>query len=269
MHIEKIEVLSLALTRLGRCLACGCMRVSLLALIVLCCAALVGKCPAQEEKKQTAQQAKELFEKEDRLLNEAWAAAKKALSEADFNELKEEQRAWMEYRDYLARSPLYTGAEAQGELPLDSPEYLEAAAGLSETRTEWLKGLVKKFADETLTGVWTDSYGGRIEIAEKDGHLHFSIVCVRGQSSHVGDLEGIAVWNRPIGWFSDKGKNDTGEQEANLCFVLRNHRLEITGANTSHYHGARAYFDGTYLRVGTLSAERQKELVENSNDEGH
>lgn len=233
----------------------------MLFLTVLCCAFFTGICPAQE-KKLTAGQAKALYEKQDGLLNEAWAAAKKALSESEFNQLKDDQRAWVEYRDYLARSPLYTGVDAQEELPLDSTEYLEAVAGLAEMRTRWLKGLLSEFSDDSLTGVWTDSYGGHIEIVEKDGQLHFSIECVRGPTSHVGGLDGSAVWNRPIGWFSDKGADDTGDLEANLSFVLRNHRLEITGANTGHYHGARAYFDGEYVRVESLNAKRQKEILQ-------
>jgi hypothetical protein len=38
---------------------------------------------------------------------------------------------------------MYTGVEPQGELALDSPDYLEAAACLAEMRTQWLKGLVR------------------------------------------------------------------------------------------------------------------------------
>lgn len=228
--------------------------------MVLFCTAFVCSSLAQE-KKLSVQQAKALFEKEDRALNEAWVAAKKLLPESEFNKLKEEQRMWVEYRDYLARSPLYTGAEAQAELPLDAVEYLEAAAGLSEMRTRWLKGLVKESSDETVTGVWTDSYGGRIEIVEKEGHLHFIIQCVRGPSSHVGGLSGIAVWNQSLGWFSDKGIDKGGEPETNLSFVLRNKRLQVHGANTGYYHGARAYFDGEYVRVESLNAKEQAKIL--------
>jgi len=81
-----------------------------------------------QDKKFTLQHAKALFEKADKALNDAWAAAKKALPEGDFNKQKEDQRDWGEHRDFLACSPMYTGAEAQGELAQGSPEYLEAAA---------------------------------------------------------------------------------------------------------------------------------------------
>lgn len=214
-----------------------------------------------QEKQLSTKEAKALFEKADRALNDAWAAAKKALPEPEFNALKESQRAWVEHRDYLARSPMYTGADAQGELALDAPEYLEAAAGLAEDRTTWLKGLIREGNDEALTGVWTDSYGGRIEIVEREGHLHFVIECVRGPTSHVGGLAGVAVWNSNIGWFSDKGIDKDKTDETNLSFIFRDRKLEIIGANTGYYHGARAYFDGEYVRVQSLNPKAQARTV--------
>lgn len=214
-----------------------------------------------QDKALTAKAARAAYETADRDLNAAWAAAKKALSEAEFNVLKEEQRAWVEHRDYLARSPMYTGADAQGELTLDAPEYLEAAAGLAEMRTNWLMGLIRETNDDTLTGVWTDSFGGHIEFVEREGHLHFVMECVRGPTSHTGGLAGIAVWNSPIGWFSDKGREEGKADETNLSFNLRGRKLEIIGANTGHYHGARAYFDGAYVKVQALNAKAQAMIV--------
>ncbi|MCF7786413.1 MAG: DUF1311 domain-containing protein [Prosthecobacter sp.] len=214
-----------------------------------------------QDKPLDAKAAKAAFDKADHALNEAWAAAKKALPETEFNKLKEDQRAWVDYRDYLARSPMYTGAEGQGELPLDAPEYLEAAAGLEDMRTEWLKALIHEWKDETLTGYWTDSYGGNIEVVEREGHLHFVIQCVRGPTSHVGGLAGIAVWNASIGWYSDKGLDKDKTDETNLSFILRDKKLEIIGANTGYYHGARAYFDGNYVKVKPLDVKSQTKIV--------
>ncbi len=212
-------------------------------------------------------QAKAAHDKADKALNDAWAAAKSALPEPEFNKLKEDQRAWVAHRDYLARSPMYTGASFQGELPLDAPEYLEAAASMADDRTAWLRGLVREWApDETLTGVWTDSHGGRIGIVEAEGRLHFVMECVRGPTSHVGGLSGVAAWNEHIGWFSDKGRGDKGgDPETNLSFILRDRRLEIIGANTGYYHGARAYFDGDYVKTGTLDAKAQAKVVKAAN----
>lgn len=232
--------------------------ISFLTLLML---ALCLNTVSAQDKPLDAKAAKAAFDKADLALNAAWAAAKQALPEEEFNKLKDDQRTWVEYRDYLARSPMYTGADAQGELALDAPEYLEAAAGLEDMRTEWLKGLIHEWKDETLTGEWTDSYGGSIEVVEREGHLHFIIQCVRGPTSHVGGLAGIAAWNSSIGWFSDKGRDKEKTDETNLSFILRDKKLEVIGANTGYYHGARAYFDGSYVKVKALDAKAQAKIV--------
>jgi len=237
------------------------MRHTISLLTLLLCAAFSVTSHAQE-KKLTAKQAKAFYDRTDEALNDAWAAAKAALPEAEFNKLKEEQKGWVEYRDYLARSPMYTGAETDGELALDAPEYLEAAAYLAEDRTKWLKGLVREWgAEETLTGVWSDSHGGTIQVVEQENRLYFVVECVRGPTSHLGGLSGIAAWNQTIGWFSNKDREEGKEEETNLSFILRDKKLELIGANTGGYHGARAYFDGDYVKTGQLNAKAQAKIV--------
>lgn len=229
-------------------------------LLLLC--TVFSHCTTLAQETLTPKQAKAKFEKADKALNEAWAAAKAAMSEPQFNKLKESQRAWVEYRDYLARSPLYSGADSQGELALDSPDYLSAAAELEDMRTKWLRALVKeRGADETLTGIWTDSYGGTLQVVEQDGQLFFIIECVRGPTSHLGGLSGVAAWNQTIGWYSDKGVDKEKEEVTNLSFTLRDNQLEVIGANTGHYHGARAYFDGSYVKTGGLAAKAHAKIV--------
>jgi len=38
-------------------------------------------------------------------------------------------------------------------------------------------------------------------------------------------------------------------------------KLEIIGENTSSFHGARAYFDGDYIRVAELTDEDRKAIL--------
>lgn len=213
----------------------------------------------------TVAQAKAAFAKADAELNVAWSEAKEKLPEAAFNELREEQRGWVEYRDYMATSPMYTGKNGDEETIRESAAYSEAAAGLTESRTSWLKGLVAPLPDGgSLTGRWIDSYGGHIDLVENDHQLHFSMEVVRGPTSHLGSITGIAAWNDPIGWFSDKGREEGKEDETNLSFILRSNQLEVIGANTMWYHGARAYFDGRYTRVADLSAEEQLSVMKSA-----
>lgn len=240
------------------------MRCAISALsLLLLSTALLGSAFA-EDKPLTREAAKALFDKSDRALNEAWAAAKKALSEEEFIKLKEDQRAWVWYRDILAQSTSYAGSGLVGDdglLPLDSLEYFRAATGVTDERAAWLRGLVTQWSDDNLTGVWNDSRGGYITIVEKDGHLYFEAECARGPFIHMGTLSGVATWNSPIGWFSDKGQVNEKEEETNLSFVLRDNKLQITGANTRYYHGSRAYFDGSYVRVESLTPRQQLKII--------
>lgn len=111
-----------------------------------------------------------------------------------------------------------------------------------------------ELSDGPLRGRWSDSHGGLLEIAEKNGRLYFILQVVRGPAGHQGKITGSARWNEPLGWYSDEGLVPGKNGVSNLVFVLRGSKLEIVGAKTDYYHDARASFDGMYERVGKLSA---------------
>lgn len=225
-------------------------------------AALLLSCPGLRAETPSLPEAQAAFEKADADLNEAWAEARAKLPEGAFLPLKDEQRAWVEYRDYLASSGSYTGVMANENGRTDTVAYFEAAADLTESRTLWLRGLVTPVpGDASLTGLWIDSYGGNLEVVENGGQLHFLIEVVRGPTVHTGAIAGLARWNQPIGWFSDKGREDDKDDETNLSFILRNNQLEIVGATTEWYHGLRAYFDGRYVRIRDLTSDQQLRVM--------
>ncbi|MBN8458016.1 MAG: DUF1311 domain-containing protein [Verrucomicrobia bacterium] len=220
---------------------------------------------ADEEKTDPAT-AKAHFDRADKALNAAWSTAKAALGESEFAGLKQDQKAWLEYRDSIARSPLHAGVAHEGELPLTSPEYLETAAFMAEERTRWLLGFTRKWGeDENLTGEWSDSCGGSVRIVEQKGVLVFSIECVRGPTSHTGEISGTAKWNQTIGWFSVKA--DGEDEETSLSFILRDKEFEIIGANTRFFHGARAYFDGKYIKIRSLTQKEKTALLNGEKDD--
>ena len=212
---------------------------------------------AEEQRPKTQAEAKAAFEKADKALNEAWAAAKKTLSESDFAALQVKQRNWLKYREDQARGANRDNGEPEGK---QTAAYYETAAELTSSRAEWLRGRVAN-EDDSLTGLWIDSFGGTLQIVQEKERLLFVIEVVRGPTFHTGSLTGIATWNTPLGWFSDKGRDKEKTDESNLTFVSRGTVLEIIGANTSYYHGARAYFDGEYCKVGTLDEKAKGELL--------
>lgn len=225
--------------------------------LVLCFLAVVARA---EDQNASLAEAKATFAKADRALNEAWTAIKKALPEKIFTELKAQQRGWLESRDRLAleASPApKDAAEAKR-----SAAYWQTAASLTETRGKWLRRLADN-EDDPLTGLWTDGNGGTLEMVERTEtqKLFFVFHVVRGRALHLGVIAGAAHWNSPLGWFSDKGREADKPEETNIAIIEKERHLEVTGANTSYYHGARAYFDGAYYKIAPLDDKEQESVV--------
>lgn len=213
-----------------------------------------------EDQSASLAKAKAAFAKADRALNEAWVAIKKALPEKIFTDLKAQQRGWLESRERLALE--------SSPAPKDSAEakrsaaYWQTAASLTETRAQWLRRLADN-EDDPLTGLWTDGNGGTLEIVERTEtqKLFFVFHVVRGRGLHIGVIGGAAHWNSPLGWFSDKGREADKPEETNIAFVEKERHLEVTGANTSYYHGAHAYFDGAYYKIAPLDDKARENVV--------
>ena len=225
--------------------------------LVLCLLALVARA---EDQNASLAEAKAAFTKADRTLNEAWTALKKALPDKIFTEMKAQQRGWLEWRDRLALEASPTPKDAAEAKR--SAAYWQTAASLTETRAQWLRRLADN-EDDPLTGLWTDGNGGTLEIVERTEtqKLFFVFHVVRGRALHIGVIAGAAHWNSPLGWFSDKGREADKPEETNIAFVEKERHLEVTGANTSYYHGARAYFDGAYYKIAPLEDKEQENVV--------
>jgi uncharacterized protein YecT (DUF1311 family) len=227
---------------------------------VLLLAAMAATAPAQEEREPTLAEAKAAFAKADRALNEAWKKARAAAQEADVERLTFSQREWIRFRDDQAEAD---GFQGPGKNPKQSPGYFTTAAHLTESRTEWLTGRAKPVEDD-LTGYWIDGRGGTLRIVQRGDRLLFDIDVVRGPTSHTGSVAGIASWNARLGWWSDKGREPDKTEESNLAFIDRSPELELIGANTFHYHGVRAYFDGDYVKIAPLNEEEKAEVTKHA-----
>ena len=58
-----------------------------------------------------------------------------------------------------------------------------------------------------------------------------------------------------------QGRDSSRTDVTNLSFNLDGKKLTLIGANTSYYQGARAYFDGDYVRVNRLSDKRKAQVL--------
>lgn len=235
---------------------------SILALACICS----GAEPAEKNAKpETKQSAKAAFQKADKELNEVWAKLKSESLPSVFRELQEDQRGWIEHRDYIATG---IGTVPGGTDPAkakDTMEYLAMAAGLMEERTEYLRAKLKDPGPEdSIDGVWRDSVGGTLTVAEQGAKLYFECSVVRGPTFHSGDITGVAKWNAPLGFFTDaeSAKDEPDKKETWLIFRHDGPTLALEGANTSYYHGARAFFDGKYTRTKALPPAEKTKLIE-------
>ncbi len=187
------------------------------------------------------------YKSADKELNEVYARAKKTFKKEDFQELQKDQREWIEGRDWLAEF------QARGEPLATSAEYWEAMKMYTEERVEYLKAWLTVKPKDIWEGTYKDCNGGTLTITKKDGKLTFSISVVRGPTFHMGEIEGRLVINKHKARFSDKGNiniHDAGEKTwLDFAQLGNGLQIEVTGTNTQPYHGARAYFDGTYRRM--------------------
>lgn len=207
--------------------------------------------------------AKAEFAKQDKALNEVYAQLKAKLPAERFAEVQKDQRDWVEHREFMAE---WQEKEGQPETAVDR---WELAAGLTEGRIDWLKAWLKlDERKEGWGGRYSDGYNGELEIVEKDGKAWFALHVVRGPTFHVGGIGGEFRRNGMMGFYETKA--DGEERPTWLTFregYDKPGKIMVEGENTSPFHGMRAYFGGTYLWTGELTAEEQKKVIEANLDE--
>ncbi len=190
------------------------------------------------------------FAEADKQLNVVYLSLKKTMPEWSFKQLQPDQRRWVSYRDAMAERAVFD-LEGKVKDVKTKADYWSMMAGLTWARVDVLNGWAAVAEEGKWLGDYSDSYGGGMSISVKEGKLHFKIDVVRGLSHHVGQISGVAEINQSYARFSDEGKGREGvEGKTWLDFeILDGARIKVRGVNTSYYHGARAYFDGTYVRV--------------------
>ncbi len=197
-------------------------------------------------------QAKRRFALADADLNKTYGTLRKRLRATEFTDLRDRQRKWLEYREYIAADqPRQNGFE--GADLKKSPDYWEAMADLTESRTEFLRAAFDQALPRGITGIYRDSYGGELKLEETPEGVAFSIDVVRGPSSHTGGLAGLARRKHNAAAYKEEIEAGEDREPCELTFTLVDgHIVKLEGKNTEHHHGARAYFVGTYFKVAKL-----------------
>lgn len=198
------------------------------------------------------QKAKRRFATADAELNKTFATLRKTLPADEFKDLRDGQRKWLEHRDYIsADQPRQNGFH--GDDPKKSADYWISMAELTESRTEFLRAAYDRSLPRGITGAYDDSAGGLLDLEERKDGVAFRITVVRGPTSHTGGLSGLATLTGDTASYKEVVEPGEDRAPCELTFTFsKGHVVKVDGKNTEYYHGMRAYFVGTYFKIGKL-----------------
>ena len=164
-------------------------------------------------------------------------------------DVRQRQRDWIEYRDYIVEHPATIGGDPEDKD--NSFDYWNMMGGLTESQTEFLNIFTGEAVPDGRDGVYFDAREGHLIIENADAKgFNFTINVVRGPTFHLGNLSGKAkIGSDGVAVFVDAEPDAFIDGKPCIIrFELKGKRIQLTGENTMHYHGARAYFDGEYFK---------------------
>ena len=141
----------------------------------------------------------------------------------------------------------------EGNDPKQSAVYWEAMAELTASRTRFLRAAFESPPANGISGLYDDSSGGELRLEKRRDFVAFQINVVRGPTSHTGGLAGLALLRDGTAVFKETVEAGEDREPCELTFSFSKERVvKVDGKNTEHYHGARAYFVGTYFKIAEL-----------------
>lgn len=171
-----------------------------------------------------------------------------------FNENCEKWATWRESFFSDATGQLRTAAQL-------SDEELSTWTEGVRRRTFWIHGLMDHRHHKDLTGFWSDGVGGYFSLVEQGNQIHFLASCARGETRHLGSIQGVAKRSGAQAVFSI---SEYDNEPTHLEFSFEKPWIVLKGTNTRPYHGNRAYFDGHYVKIASLSAEERQVVLQAS-----
>ena len=143
-------------------------------------------------------------------------------------------------------------------------EFEATRAEITGSRTKVLQALVLPAAS-SWSGVYEDSFGGQISIDARADGLHFLIDVVRSTAYHTGRIVGVAqiegssaIFRTTTDDFSTEAEHDTLPVVVSMSRAAN--QLEVVAENAQNFGGMRAYFDGSYVRLGALNKAGAAEI---------
>jgi uncharacterized protein YecT (DUF1311 family) len=205
------------------------------------------------DKTPTLAEAKAQYKTADAELNKAYSAAIAELDKSKAGALREDERGWIQYRDEMmeANYPPDNGPATK------DPEYWQTLALFEQDRAKFLKAYSGKHVPAGISGEYSDSYGGTLELKETKQGEDFSIEAVRGRGMNQGDIEGSLQFHGDSAYF--KQKLDDTEKDSPPCElafkVIDGHIIKIEEKAPDSLAGMGVHYDGAYYKTGEVKKE--------------
>ncbi|TGK02028.1 DUF1311 domain-containing protein [Leptospira selangorensis] len=184
------------------------------------------------------------YQSADNELNVTYKKIREGLSESQREDLKKLQVLWIGYRDGVCEGPMYASDES-------GIETIICKSGTTTERTKYLNH-VWKFGTASKEGLgsYTDGFGGSLKLFrdKSNKNIQFSFEVVRGPTAHLGEVNGNWTPSKEgkWSWASTEGCKSEDPDCCLLEFEYFQNRIEVEEVSCSAYHGARAYFGGSY-----------------------
>ncbi|TGL62069.1 lysozyme inhibitor LprI family protein [Leptospira sarikeiensis] len=194
----------------------------------------------EEQKKCSSKE----YQAADKELNKAYKKIRETLSESEKEELKKLQIMWIGYRDGICEGPMYSMDETGVDTILCKTE-------ITIDRTQYFhKVWEHPNPPKDGIGSYTDGFGGSLKLSREKSkkEIQFSFEVVRGPTAHIGEVTGSWTPNQEGKWTWASTPNCNSE-DPDCCllqFETFPNRIEVEEISCSAYHGARAYFGGSY-----------------------
>lgn len=211
------------------------------------------------------------FHKVDNSLNNVYKQLKNRIQPAVAQLMQKQSRNWIKYKEYQCgwQSQIETGKNN------DSATYYKCLSELTRERTTYIKSAFSKRHNPAgLAGSYDDAFGGLLSIhslaksdpvvtrledplrgpvklpAFKEGTKYkFKIEVVRGPTAHIGEIEGEFIIQNGMGLYMEPAVSELSDGKCKLEFTMHVYSIAIREKQCGYYHGARAFFDGTFYRI--------------------
>ncbi|MCE9598370.1 MAG: DUF1311 domain-containing protein [Spirochaetia bacterium] len=182
---------------------------------------------------------KAAYQKRDSELNEVYKKLIPLLSARTRKALQDSSISWIRAKE----------ADCKTSSPSGDQEFYACLLRSTDERLRFLTKLLGRVRDADIAGYYSDESNGSVTIIQVGPNEYlFEMRVVRGPTFHTGQYNG--VFRRTGNSIKYRwSTSDPMVMKCDLNFTIEPGALQVEEVDCSGFHGARAYFDGTYFKI--------------------